>query len=161
MTSAGSTLPDKAVVSCVVRAFPRLSFPQPENGVAKVTYGIEFAPPPPKREPSDAPKPDPSAVPDPGAPPASDPPAHAEPGVVEGPWNGDAPKAGVCRSRAPKGHGCLATDGCVRGLVCLGHVCVEPAAGQVHDCQSDRDCTIWQRCDWASHAKGTAEFGGM
>jgi len=40
----GSDLPDQAVVSCVVRAFGNLSFPQPEGGVVTVVYPIAFAP---------------------------------------------------------------------------------------------------------------------
>lgn len=40
----GSDLPDKGVVSCVVRAFGNLSFPQPEGGVVSVVYPIVFNP---------------------------------------------------------------------------------------------------------------------
>jgi tetratricopeptide (TPR) repeat protein len=40
----GSDLPDQAVVSCVVRAFGNLSFPQPESGMVTVVYPIAFAP---------------------------------------------------------------------------------------------------------------------
>ncbi len=41
----GSDLPDTGVVSCVVRAFPNLSFPQPEGGgIVTVTYPIVFSP---------------------------------------------------------------------------------------------------------------------
>jgi outer membrane biosynthesis protein TonB len=42
--NGGSDLPDAAVVSCVVRAFYGLSFPQPENGIVTVTYPIVFTP---------------------------------------------------------------------------------------------------------------------
>jgi MYXO-CTERM domain-containing protein len=44
-TDAGSTVPDKDVVDCVVRAFKTLTFPEPE-GKSKVTvvYPIELAP---------------------------------------------------------------------------------------------------------------------
>jgi len=42
--NAGSDMPDAAVVSCVVRSFYGLSFPQPEGGVVKVTYPIMFTP---------------------------------------------------------------------------------------------------------------------
>jgi hypothetical protein len=42
--NGGSDLPDSAVVSCVVRAFYGLSFPQPENGIVTVTYPIVFTP---------------------------------------------------------------------------------------------------------------------
>jgi hypothetical protein len=38
----GSDLPDPGVVSCVVRAFYGLSFPQPEGGIVTVTYPISF-----------------------------------------------------------------------------------------------------------------------
>ncbi|WP_433931424.1 AgmX/PglI C-terminal domain-containing protein [Sorangium cellulosum] len=38
-------LPDAAVVSCVVRAFPALSFPAPEGGSVDVVYPLHFAPP--------------------------------------------------------------------------------------------------------------------
>ena len=40
----GSDLPDPQVVSCVVRAFYGLSFPQPEGGIVHVTYPIVFSP---------------------------------------------------------------------------------------------------------------------
>jgi hypothetical protein len=42
--NGGSDMPDGAVVSCVVRAFYGLSFPQPEGGIVTVTYPIMFAP---------------------------------------------------------------------------------------------------------------------
>jgi hypothetical protein len=37
-------MPDSGVVSCTVRAFYGLSFPQPEGGIVTVTYPIMFAP---------------------------------------------------------------------------------------------------------------------
>lgn len=40
----GSDLPDRAVVSCVIRAFYGLSFPQPEGGIVTVAYPIVFSP---------------------------------------------------------------------------------------------------------------------
>lgn len=40
----GSDLPDKSVVSCVVRAFNGLLFPAPEGGVVTVVYPILFSP---------------------------------------------------------------------------------------------------------------------
>lgn len=40
----GSDLPDQAVVSCVVRGFQNLSFPQPEGGIVTVVYPIIFTP---------------------------------------------------------------------------------------------------------------------
>lgn len=40
----GSDLPDQGVVSCVVRQFQNLSFPQPEGGVVTVVYPVVFAP---------------------------------------------------------------------------------------------------------------------
>jgi hypothetical protein len=42
--NGGSDMPDGGVVSCVVRAFYGLSFPQPEGGIVTVTYPIMFAP---------------------------------------------------------------------------------------------------------------------
>jgi hypothetical protein len=42
--NGGSDLPDSSVVSCTVRAFYGLSFPQPEGGIVTVTYPIMFAP---------------------------------------------------------------------------------------------------------------------
>jgi tetratricopeptide (TPR) repeat protein len=42
--NGGSDLPDNAVVSCVVRSFSGLSFPQPESGIVTVVYPINFAP---------------------------------------------------------------------------------------------------------------------
>jgi hypothetical protein len=40
----GSDIPDGGVVSCVVRGFGNLSFPQPEGGMVTVVYPIMFAP---------------------------------------------------------------------------------------------------------------------
>jgi hypothetical protein len=40
----GSELPDQGVVSCVVRGFSNLSFPQPEGGIVTVVYPITFSP---------------------------------------------------------------------------------------------------------------------
>jgi hypothetical protein len=42
--NGGSDLADPAVVSCVVRAFYGLSFPQPEGGIVTVVYPILFSP---------------------------------------------------------------------------------------------------------------------
>lgn len=42
--NGGSDLPDASVVSCVVRSFSGLSFPQPEGGIVTVVYPISFAP---------------------------------------------------------------------------------------------------------------------
>ena len=43
-SDGGSDLPDQAVVSCVVRGFGNLSFPQPEGGIVVVNYPIIFSP---------------------------------------------------------------------------------------------------------------------
>jgi hypothetical protein len=43
-SDGGSDLPDQSVVSCVVRGFGNLSFPQPEGGIVVVTYPIIFKP---------------------------------------------------------------------------------------------------------------------
>ena len=40
----GSDMPDRSVVSCVVRTFSGLSFPQPEGGIVTVSYPIMFTP---------------------------------------------------------------------------------------------------------------------
>ncbi len=40
----GSSMPDPAVTSCVIRAFYGLSFPQPEGGIVTVVYPIAFSP---------------------------------------------------------------------------------------------------------------------
>lgn len=42
--NGGSDLPDPGVVSCVVRQFSGMSFPQPEGGVVTVSYPITFSP---------------------------------------------------------------------------------------------------------------------
>ena len=42
--NGGSDLPGADVISCVVRAFSQLSFPQPEGGTVTVTYPILFSP---------------------------------------------------------------------------------------------------------------------
>jgi hypothetical protein len=39
-----STLPDTKVVECVVKAFWKLSFPQPEGGIVVVMYPVQFSP---------------------------------------------------------------------------------------------------------------------
>jgi hypothetical protein len=44
VSNGGSDMPDAGVVSCTVRAFYGLSFPQPEGGIVTVTYPIIFAP---------------------------------------------------------------------------------------------------------------------
>jgi hypothetical protein len=44
VSNSGSDMPDGAVVSCVVRGFHELSFPQPDRGIVKVTYPIVFSP---------------------------------------------------------------------------------------------------------------------
>ena len=43
--NGGSDMPDSAVVSCVVRAFLGLRFPEPEGGIVTVVYPILFSPP--------------------------------------------------------------------------------------------------------------------
>lgn len=43
-SDGGSDLPDQGVVSCVVRNFGNLSFPQPEGGIVTVVYPIIFNP---------------------------------------------------------------------------------------------------------------------
>jgi hypothetical protein len=43
-SNGGSDLPDSGVVSCVVRSYYGLSFPQPEGGIVTVTYPIIFQP---------------------------------------------------------------------------------------------------------------------
>jgi hypothetical protein len=44
VSNGGSDIPDSGVVSCVVRAFYGLSFPQPEGGIVTVVYPIMFSP---------------------------------------------------------------------------------------------------------------------
>ncbi len=44
VSNGGSDLPDGGVVSCVVRAYYGLSFPQPEGGIVTVVYPIMFSP---------------------------------------------------------------------------------------------------------------------
>jgi hypothetical protein len=41
---AGSDLPDRSVVSCVVRSFGALSFPEPDGGVVNVLYPVMLSP---------------------------------------------------------------------------------------------------------------------
>src|SRR5450631_2470252 len=43
-SDGGSDLPDQTVVSCVVRGFGNLSFPQPEGGIVTVVFPIMFNP---------------------------------------------------------------------------------------------------------------------
>jgi hypothetical protein len=44
VANGGSDLPDSGVVSCVVRAFGSLSFPQPEGGIVTVVYPLTLTP---------------------------------------------------------------------------------------------------------------------
>jgi hypothetical protein len=44
VSNGGSDMPDAGVVSCVVRSFYGLSFPEPSGGIVTVTYPIMFAP---------------------------------------------------------------------------------------------------------------------
>lgn len=46
MTSqdGGSDLPDQTVVSCVVKSFQTLSFPNPQGGLVTVNYPLLFSP---------------------------------------------------------------------------------------------------------------------
>ena len=44
VANGDSNMPDGSVVSCVVRSFYGLSFPQPEGGIVTVTYPIMFSP---------------------------------------------------------------------------------------------------------------------
>ena len=43
-SSGASDLPDEQVVSCVVRAFTTLSFPEPTGGTVTVVYPLAFSP---------------------------------------------------------------------------------------------------------------------
>jgi hypothetical protein len=43
-SDGGSDIPDQGVISCVVRGFGNLSFPQPEGGIVTVVYPIIFNP---------------------------------------------------------------------------------------------------------------------
>lgn len=42
--NGGSDMPDGSVVSCIVRSFDALTFPQPEGGIVTVVYPINFSP---------------------------------------------------------------------------------------------------------------------
>jgi hypothetical protein len=44
VANGGSDLPDSGVVSCVVRSFGGLSFPQPEGGIVTVVYPLTLTP---------------------------------------------------------------------------------------------------------------------
>ncbi len=43
-SDGGSDLPDREVVSCVVRGFSNLTFPQPQGGLVKVVYPLQLVP---------------------------------------------------------------------------------------------------------------------
>jgi len=80
--SKDSDLPDADVVSCIVKSFEKLKFPEPEGGIVTVVYPIMFTPgddagnsrstPPPTPPPPPAPPPAP--------PPEIPPPTSATPG---------------------------------------------------------------------------------
>lgn len=44
VSNAGSDMPDGGVVSCIMRGFYGLSFPQPEGGIVSVVYPVMFSP---------------------------------------------------------------------------------------------------------------------
>lgn len=44
VSNGGSDMPDGGVVSCVIRSFQGLSFPQPEGGIVTVVYPIMMSP---------------------------------------------------------------------------------------------------------------------
>ncbi len=44
VSNGGSDLPDAEVVTCVMHAYSRVSFPQPEGGIVTVVYPISFTP---------------------------------------------------------------------------------------------------------------------
>jgi hypothetical protein len=76
--NGGSDLPDASVVSCVLRSFHGLSFPQPESGLVTVVYPIHFAPEggaPQSNAPAPAPQTNaPAPAPAPAPPPRPAPP---------------------------------------------------------------------------------------
>ncbi|MBI5536863.1 MAG: AgmX/PglI C-terminal domain-containing protein [Deltaproteobacteria bacterium] len=43
-SNGGSDIPDPGVVSCVIRSFYGMSFPEPKDGIVTVTYPIMFTP---------------------------------------------------------------------------------------------------------------------
>ncbi|WP_437521825.1 AgmX/PglI C-terminal domain-containing protein [Sorangium sp. So ce726] len=93
----GSDLPDRAVVSCVVRAFRDLTFPAPEGGSVDVVFPIAFSWPPnaaPAPAAPDAPNDaDAPAAPDDAAPPRSEPYTGRFKQVHDILARGDAPAA--------------------------------------------------------------------
>ncbi len=116
-TDGGSDLPSPAVVSCVVRGFTNLSFPQPEGGSVTVVYPIIF-------NPGDGSVPSPSRpqVAQPGAPSDSfqkgdlvDAYSGTMKEVMDSLANGDA-KAGLDRAVAWRKE----SPGDVLALVALG-----------------------------------------
>jgi hypothetical protein len=44
VSNGGSDMPDSGVVSCIVRTFSGLTFPQPEGGIVTVVFPIMFSP---------------------------------------------------------------------------------------------------------------------
>ncbi len=44
VSNGGSDLPDGGVISCVVRAFQGMTFPQPEGGIVTVVFPIIMTP---------------------------------------------------------------------------------------------------------------------
>lgn len=59
VSNGGSDVPDAEVVSCVLRSFYGLAFPQPEGGIVTVLYPISFAPGAAPAAPAPAPAPKP------------------------------------------------------------------------------------------------------
>ncbi|WP_437542185.1 AgmX/PglI C-terminal domain-containing protein [Sorangium sp. So ce367] len=107
----GSDLPDRAVVSCVVRALRDLTFPAPEGGSVDVVYPVLFSPPP-SAAPAAADAPD---APDDAAPPRSEPYAGRFKQIHDTLARGDAPAA-VRDARAWRAE----APGDVLALVALG-----------------------------------------
>lgn len=172
----GSGLRDKGVVACMLKHLHALTFPAPEGGVVKVSYGLELIAP--EAAPGGAPgsvlggplagdagAPDAAGPADAGEPSASDAGALAE-GDAGGPrevvlgaygasmervekerlWGG-----GTCVVRGTPGATCIFDADCSPGLSCVAAACAERGAGDAA-CYEDADCPLEQHCEWKNRA---------
>jgi hypothetical protein len=131
------TVPDKAVVGCISRAFYGLSFPQPEGGIVTVTYPILLSP-------GDTP----AKADDGGAPVADAGPATPDAKLTKPPG---APF--VCATLALRGSECAASHQCASGLVCRAGRC-EALGNRGEACEADIECKDDLYCGATIDASG-------
>ena len=130
---ADSSMKDKDVVSCIVRAFKGLSFPQPEGGVVNVVYPILFSPPDPVPSPAASASAASSAS---AAPPASAPTSSSP----------SAPPTAIPGTCAPLPPTCAHDGDCAFGDLCRAGSCARDLGAPGAACDGSTDCAAGLYC---------------